>query len=224
MNLGAALGFYQDSAERRAYLQSLQDPAVGFLVTKDGTWLWRFSMRKLQGDVDAPAGCAVALASVLGVPLPRLRLALPDELLTWDLGTGMGRAYALSKSRMGLSVDADTRERAARTSVSHVPKSGAAADEEFSNLYLEAPATSMEGILEEFVGTGTPHSARARCVALRTDCRCLAAIVLAFLQVAALIPVGELAQRKSAAKAHFDGVVVRARWQTHSSVPHPAAF
>ncbi len=47
--------------------------------------------------------------------------------------------------------------------------------------------------------------------------RCLAAIVLAFLQVAALIPVGELAQRKSAAKAHFDGVVVRASQQRNAS-------
>jgi hypothetical protein len=44
---------------------------------------------------------------------------------------------------------------------------------------------------------------------IRHRLRAGTALVLAFLQVAALMPVAELAQRKSAAKAHFADFVAR---------------
>jgi hypothetical protein len=55
--------------------------------------------------MDAPTGTAVALASLLGVPFVRLRVALPDELLGWDIGTALGRRRVLSKEGMDALLD-----------------------------------------------------------------------------------------------------------------------
>ena len=79
MNVGAALGFVLDARERRFVLAKLQTAELGFRITPEGAWLWRFSVEPLQSERDAPTGTAVALAELLGVPYSRLRAALPDE-------------------------------------------------------------------------------------------------------------------------------------------------
>ena len=63
--------------------------------------------------------------------------------------------------------------------------------------------------MEEFVGTAVRALAHRRCLLLHSHARPLFGcpqIVLAFLQVAALMPVAQLAERGSAAARHFDGV------------------
>jgi hypothetical protein len=63
------------------------------------------SLHPLLSDLDAPSGTAVALASLLGVPFVRLRAALPDELLGWDIPTALGRRSSLSKAGMEAMLD-----------------------------------------------------------------------------------------------------------------------
>jgi hypothetical protein len=102
MNAGAALGWYLDSRDRRTFVEALQNPELGFTRPKgdDATWLWRFSMAPLAGEVDAPCGSAVDLCALLGVPVVRLRAALPDELLSWTMANALGRRHVLSKTAM----------------------------------------------------------------------------------------------------------------------------
>ena len=80
MNVGAAIGFVLDSRERRDFLKRVQSFDVGFRVAPaSGAWLWAFSLEPLRGELDAPTGPAVALSALLGIPVIRLRAALPDE-------------------------------------------------------------------------------------------------------------------------------------------------
>jgi hypothetical protein len=81
VNLGALVGFLMDARERRAFVAHLQTDTVGFRTGKDdSTWLWRFSLEPLKGDIDSPTGTAVALTALLGLPFARLRTAIPEEV------------------------------------------------------------------------------------------------------------------------------------------------
>ena len=100
MTAGAALGFGLDAHERRNVLAKLQTPELGFRVTLEGAWLWRFTVEPLRDDQDAPTGTAVALAELLGVPYSRLRAALPDELVGFGMCDVMGRRHVLSKTAL----------------------------------------------------------------------------------------------------------------------------
>jgi hypothetical protein len=82
MNLGAAVGFVLDSRQRAHFFERLQAEEVGFRTEgADGaTWVWRFALDPLYAEIGAPTGTAVALTALLGLPLARLRAALPDEV------------------------------------------------------------------------------------------------------------------------------------------------
>jgi hypothetical protein len=134
--------------------------------------------------VEAPAGPAVSLTSLLGLPFARIRMSLPDELLSWDMGTALGRKHTMSLSGMEAAYAAE-REAAARQKGSGSALDAVCADVDATPA---ADASEQNRVMEEFVGT---------------------ALVLSFLQVAALMPVARLAERRSAAKAHFRGVTVR---------------
>lgn len=189
MNLGAAAGFALDRRKRLDFFQCMQTPEVGFHVGPKGEWLWSFSLDPLRGELDAPTGPAVALSALLGIPLVRLRAALPDELLVWDLATAMGRKHVCSVSRSNSSLielnnllpplfGSRLNKGSARNSEVSVGRGnngdGAAASPRYSS--------SRQSLMEEFVGT---------------------ALVLAFIQVAQLLPVRELATLVSAAVAYF---------------------
>lgn len=100
MNVGAVAGFALDAHERRSVLAKLQTEELGYRVTPDGTWVWRFSVDPLQGEQGVPTGTAVALAELLGVPYSRLRAALPDDLVSFGMGDVMGRRSVLSVTAM----------------------------------------------------------------------------------------------------------------------------
>lgn len=205
MNAGAALGFVLDSRERRAFLRRMQDPEVGFRATAEsGAWLWRFSLEPLRGELDAPTGPAVALSALLGIPVVRLRAALPDEMLPWDLATALGRKHVCSVAGFNSSLAELTtmlppllgasRRSKGRSSAASPPDSPALADyvpsqdapgspSRHSSVRISRRVSTRQGeALEELVGT---------------------ALVLAFIQVAQLMPVRELAAKVSAAAAHF---------------------
>ena len=226
MNVGAVIGFILDSRERRNFLQHMQSPKVGFHVEPaSGAWLWAFSLEPLRGELDAPTGPAVALSALLGIPVIRLRAALPDELLTWDLATALGRKHVCSVAGFNQSLPllagllppllGAQRKNTARASASaqtggsskvaaSPPASPVFADYGMAGVEPFESAVSRHGsgrisrggssttkakTLEDFVGT---------------------ALVLAFIQVAQLMPAVQLAARVSAAAAHFSCVTTPA--------------
>jgi hypothetical protein len=197
VNLGAALGFYLDARERRTFLARLMTPEVGFHVV-DGDaagWLWRFGLEAMTDELSPPCGPAVQLCALLGVPCARLRAALPDELLRgWDMGTVLGRRHAFSKGGIDSALAMQKRLVPRLSFSTRGGNKAATASEEvrMSTLQadVDAPSSSSEDLLmETFVGT---------------------AMVLAFMQIAALVPVAQLALHKSAAKRHFDAVLTPA--------------
>jgi hypothetical protein len=191
MNLGSGLGTYMDRRERTHFFSQLLQPSVGYYVAKDGAWLWRFSVNQLHGDWDAPSGPAVQLAALLGVPLARLRASLPDELLSWDMASVMGRKYLLSKTTM--LIPKQTRAELLPKLFRRTARMQSVKDD--AHKQEDGPAAGVlserDEVLEDFVGT---------------------AIALAFVQMAALMPTAQLGERQSAAKAHFAGVLTPAGW------------
>jgi hypothetical protein len=185
MNIGALIGFMLDARERRAYLAQLQTPALGFREEK-GAWLWRLHLEPLKEEIDAPTGPAVALSAMLGMPLSRLRTCLPDDMLGWDLGASLGRQHVFSTKLMAAALDAHQQLVPPLFGGSGCcgTSGGVAAADDAAAVDAEA-AASHACVMEDFIGT---------------------ALVLAFLQCAALVPVAQLAERRSAAKRHFAGV------------------
>ena len=155
-------------------------------------WLWRFSLDPLSDELDAPTGTAVGICALLGVPFARLRAALPDELLTWDMGTALGRRFVLSKKGMS-----DTHAIKKALLGNAKPQANKPADLEASAGEAAAPAAPPPPLSEE---------------AVRMELFVGTCLVLAFLQVAQLVPVTELALKKSAAKRFFAGVKTPAGW------------
>jgi hypothetical protein len=197
MNIGAAFGFALDRRERRRFLQRMQSPEVGFRVGTNGAMLWRFSLEPLQGELDAPTGPAVELTALLGIPIVRLRAALPDELLAWDLATALGRRHVCSAEGFNNNLTALTEllppllgtPRRSSDAARRRSTSATAPPVRSSSARTQRLSTSQGETMEDFVGT---------------------AIVLAFIQVAQLTTVRDLAANVSAAAAHFSGVTTPA--------------
>ncbi len=208
MNGGAALGYVLDARARLRTVERLKTPEAGFTTAPGDPdcWVWRLQLDELQNDLDAPSGTAVVLSEIMGMPFARLRAALPDEMLTTSLAAALGRKQAFSLSGMvGVSVqqktkcldthsssliqdDLDARSsRLVKAAAGAVVDAEAGAVEDAEAGAAAAAAVSEAGVrMEQMVGT---------------------ALVIAFLQAACLMHVVELAQHRSAAKRHFDGVL-----------------
>ena len=96
MNGGAAVGFAQDTRERRALLRKVLQPELGFAERGDGVWTWTFKQNELRQAVEAPSGSAVHLAGIMGFPFIRLRAALPEELFEGSVAQSLGRREGMS--------------------------------------------------------------------------------------------------------------------------------
>ena len=106
MNIGAVVGFVLDTRERKRLVQQLQRPETEFQEMEGGVWTWTFRQLPLLSPVEAPRGSAPTLAYLMGVPLIRLRMALPDELVgDASLGIALGRADGLSLDFMRTTAD-----------------------------------------------------------------------------------------------------------------------
>ena len=193
MNIGAGVAWMVDARERRAFVTELQKESVGFCPTKDGTWLWRFSMRPLTRALDAPSGTACELCGLLGIPLPRIRAALPDDLLTWGMNAALGRRATLSRAALEETRHLNKQLLPSFFGALRRSKKRHLVDAEDNDEGAEnpedTPPDADEERMEQFVGT---------------------AIVLAFAQVGQLMTMTELARRGSAASAHFDGLLTPA--------------
>jgi hypothetical protein len=173
--------------------------------------IWRFHLEPPQDDVDSLSGSGVLLAARMGLPFARLRAAIPDELMSTTLANALGRKRGLSIAALDEDLDLQvhltrrlssvlsgrsSHELPARSSSSpRARNSSVRADDTTNKAARPSEENSAQLIereqLETLVGT---------------------ALVLAFLQVAQLISVVELAQLVSAAKAHFADVVTPAGW------------
>jgi hypothetical protein len=202
MHVGAGAGFVLDARERRAFVTALQRHEVGFCPTLDGAWLWRFSMQPSPHKLGAPSGAAVELCALLGVPMVRIRAALPDDLLTWGLSAALGRRAAMSRAGM----------EEARTLQKQLLPSffGSLRRNKRRDLVEELGVFEAEAATEKSMAAAAaaPHDARAEMLEQLVG----TAIVLAFLQVAQLASMAELARHRSVAKAHFAGVTTPAGW------------
>ena len=200
---GAALGWLLDRRERARVLLRLQRPETGFRVTEAGAWLWSFHLQPLTDELDAPSGSAVELCGIFGVPFARLVTALPNELLACDMATALGRRVGLSVGGLSAALEAQQdvmgSVRLRRSSSGEKRRSSRASarmstsDPEAAARYAEhlAALARERATLELFVGT---------------------ALVLAFLQVAQLLPVVEIARLRGAAARHFCDVRTPFGW------------
>ena len=145
----------------------------------------------------SPGGSAVAISAVLGVPFARLRAALPDELARAPLGSALGRRQALSLA--GLAAARGLQDELVGTIGGRTARLDKKRMRTLSVQDAPQPATppsdkaddAAAATMERFIGT---------------------ALVLAFLQLAALLPVVELARRKGAAARRFSGVTTPFGW------------
>jgi hypothetical protein len=201
MCVGAFVGFGLDRQQRQRVYWRLQMPDTGFHVAGDDVCLWRFSLDPLDAELAAPSGPAVVLSSIIGIPFARLRAAMPDELVSSSMADALGRRHAFSLRGMTASLP-DFRARLKALSkrwqrrhlTSIAANTGEHADGGVSVLggdNIVIPdgggddSRTHAGKLEDLVGT---------------------ALILAYLQVTQLMPVVELAQRRSAAVRYFRGV------------------
>ena len=174
-----------DRRERQIYVEKLRQPHMGYRVADDGAWLWSFSVDTMHDIIDTPTGPAVEICELLGIPFARLRFALPDEMLSWDMPVALGRMYGLSRAGWE-TMAADLKEKLPSLFGSFRRPRRVRMSQLDPAVAEEMVRTRQAMItMEEFVGT---------------------AVVLAFLQVAALMPLAELAERASAARQHFEGV------------------
>ena len=105
LHIGGVVAFVMDIHEKKRVADRLHDPACGYRVTEDGTTLWRFGLDPLPEEIAAPCGPAVELSAIFGLPIARLRAALPDEFFTTDFATALGRRHGFSASGMASSRD-----------------------------------------------------------------------------------------------------------------------
>jgi hypothetical protein len=169
--------------------------------------IWRFHLEPPQNDVDSLSGSGVLLAARMGLPFSRLRAAIPDELMSTTLANALGRKRGLSIAALDENLDLqvhltrrlssvlgrhNSQERLSRSS--SLPRRN-------SSIIHAGNTTEADKNLEQLI---VEREQRETLVGT--------ALVLAFLQVAQLISVVELAQLVSAAKAHFTDVVTPAGW------------
>jgi hypothetical protein len=191
MNGGAALGFFLDMRARRHVIHRLRDPDAGFFVAPGDPdcLLWRFQLEELHDAIDAPAGSAVALSEITGIPFARLRAALPDEMVVAPMSCALGRRSCFSITGMQQALPMQRQLTRRVKKLSRSASSGAAADvprvpDAATPRRLDSSTTvsASRARLEELVGT---------------------ALVLGYIQAACLMPVVQLAQHRSAAKRYF---------------------
>jgi hypothetical protein len=158
MNVGAAIAFALDMQERRNTLRRLQEPAAGFAVLPGDVWTWTCTQLPMLRAVEAPRGSAVTLAGIFGLPLVRLRCALP-ELLFCDttsacsVGQALGRREGLSVQ--GLADAAQENLRAMEQLANSLPCCGGGRSEQipaFTDVVHEQEGRRAGALLEVCVG------------------------------------------------------------------------
>jgi len=167
MNLGAAVGWWQDVHERRSLVQQFMTPEAGFRVTDAGARVWSFSLvprtaaEKTSGLQTAPEGPAVTLSSIMGIPFSRLRVVIPDAAVSWPIGEALGRKAALSAGEIA---DAFEKEKAGvqvdDSGLTKLATFNAREDDEFWGTAIVLAFLQAESIMERSELTEMIQAAR----------------------------------------------------------------
>ena len=213
MWLGAGVGYIQDARMRAGIMRKLQEPRMGFQATKEGALLWQFHLDPIDKDLAPPTGPAVELAKVFGMPLARLRAALPDELLEHTLAETLGRRYGLSAS--GMEESLETQINLTRR-LSSVLSRSSSAGRKSQNGHTEYSAhnNGHNGHNGHTPKAAVKSETMPGLTSGRQELELMVgtALVLAFIQVGQLMPVVELTRRISAAASHFENLRTPAGW------------
>ena len=231
MNVGAVIAFFLDVQERRATLAKLHQPELGFAELDGGVWTWRCVQEPLTRAVAAPAGSAMQLASVLGLPFVRLRAALPECAFSGSVGQALGRREGLSVNGLqeardenvavmtqllqALSCCGVSRQRipafADDDDGTGKAENGEAKVSQNGTMHEPYAPVRAEGIM--FHAQLRRNSSILRHVDEQSDATAETlvgtALVFAFLANAKVLPVVEYSRRFSAAASHFAGVTVK---------------
>ena len=164
-------------------VSGLQTHQMGFLVTKDGAWLWALHLHAAD-DPDAfsprfvvkprlgrPGGSAVAVASAIGLPLVRLRSALPDVL--WPphargasgVAVAVGRPAGMSKAALRATEKEHRLARASMLAIrglfsrwrSVAPQPHSASEAPASSSSMDSESTDMQ-LEDMFTGTALMYA------------------------------------------------------------------
>jgi hypothetical protein len=173
--------------------------------------IWRFHLEPPQNDVDSLSGSGVVLAARMGLPFARLRAAIPDELMSTTLANALGRKRGLGIAALDEDLDLQVHLTRRLSSI----RLGRRSKQELPTLTSSPPrnnASIRAG--DTTAGEEAAHQSEKIAAQLVVERETLVgtALVLAFLQVAQLTSVVELAQLVSAAKAYFEDVVTPAGW------------
>jgi hypothetical protein len=226
----AAVHFIVDRRVAKAALAAVQTRRLGFSRKPGGVWTWMLSSRtNTQRGNDADPGPLAALAALAGVPPARLRLAIPEELLSGSLAAVLGRRAARAAARAAASAPKPTPSRRGRRSTGPLPRSvrppaldvsaatlqlvdadasGNTLPSPDSPTYDEPPSPSVRASRCPRPWRGSTLDCEAS--GLEAETLASTAIVFAFLSARRLIPPGELAKRRAAAAAYFIGEEERA--------------
>jgi hypothetical protein len=227
-----------DKRASAAALAAVQRRRLGFARKAGGVWTWTLSPRT-QAVNDTDPGSLAALAELAGVPPARLRMAVPEELLSGSLAAVLGRRAAAAAARAAASAHKGQPVVARRSRMSAslpLPRTVRPAPLDVSNAALQlvdengvdddSPSTAMGRDGYAYVPEPPSPSVRPSMVprpwraSLTSDCEGAAglqaetlastALVFAFLSARRLVPPGELAKRRAAAAAYFIGEEERA--------------
>ena len=173
-------------------------------------------MEPPTNNLDSLSGSGVVLAARLGLPFARLRASIPDELMVSTLAHALGRKRGLSITALGEDVEeqAQLMRRLSilgRTSKKILTRVSSSAASESGSPSLSRSSSLLRYRRDSF-GDEAAIAAQQDLERERLETLVGTALVLAFLQVAQLVPVVRLAQLVSAAKAHFEGVTTPAGW------------
>ena len=210
MNIGAMIGYIVDTRERKRLCQQLRRPEADFLEV-EGVWTWRFRQLPLDSPVEAPRGSAPTLAFLMGMPLIRLRMALPDEMLSdAAIGAVLGRADGLSLDFMNTDGHHLKRMLTSSRSRKGLPAAGAVAVGQAAPLGAGKSKARIPAMVLDYAGAARrgayvsqPPAARAE---FKQERMAGTALVLAFMSVNNVLPAAEMAHRKQAACNYFRGV------------------
>jgi hypothetical protein len=227
----AAVHFIIDRRVTKAALTAVQTRRLGFSRKPGGVWTWMLSSRtQTQTGKDTDPGPLAALAALAGVPPARLRLAIPEELLSGSLAAVLGRRAARAAARAAAAAPKPTPPRRGRRSLGPLPRSvrPPALDVSAATLQLMGDDDAQGNMLPSpdsptYDEPPSPSVRASRCPrpwrgstldceasGLEAETLASTALVFAFLSARRLIPPGELAKRRSAAAAYFIGEEERA--------------
>ena len=101
MHLGAWMAWQRDARDARSSLRELLSARCGFVRRgEESAWCWSLEQDEIAGEVYRVQGTVVAATKVFGLPLARLRSAVPEETLRIVASPHPGARSSLGRRAM----------------------------------------------------------------------------------------------------------------------------